>query len=91
MTHFASTTAKWLILLMENPVTLGKSSKEKKILQSFADQSVWIVPEVLGFLTEVHLSTDISLFFLFIRLALSDSCCSEENLRAKRKAAVSTE
>jgi len=48
------------------------------ILQSFADQPLWIVPEVLGCLTKVHLSTDVSLFYLFIGLALSDSCCSEE-------------
>ena len=91
MTHFASMTAKWLIPLMENPVSLGKSNKKKNILESFADQSLWIVPEFLGCLTEVHLSTDISLFLLFISLALSDSCCSEENLTAKRKKAVTTE
>lgn len=78
MTRFASGTMKQLIFLMQNPVRLGKSNKPP-IFQSFADQSLWTVPEVLGCLTQVHLSTDISLLSLFIGLVLSDSCCSEES------------
>lgn len=70
---------------------LGKSSKKTNTVQSSAHQSLWVVPEVLGCLTEVHLSTVISLFFLFISLALIESCCSEENVKAKRMKAVSIE
>lgn len=71
-------TMKQLIFLMQNPVRLGKSNRPP-ILQSFTDHSLWRASVVLRCLTQVYLSTDISLLSLFIGLVMSDSCCSKES------------
>lgn len=89
MTCFATMTMKWLIFLMENSVRLGQNNMEKQKHSSDFCKSIFVdSSRDLRVFNLVYLSADISLFSLFLGIALIPVIL--KNLRAKRRKAVST-
>lgn len=87
MTCFATMTMKWLIFL--NPVRLGQNNIEKQKHSSDFCKSIFVdSSRDLRVFNLVYLSADISLFSLFLGIALIPVIL--KNLRAKRRKAVST-